>query len=326
MSKKRKATFEKPNLSKEEQERVDKFVEYLFVGFIALAIICTIIVYNSNGSEISDGYMGLVTVEGYYENSFKDYKTKEVTHFNYEYDGLEYEIYVPDEMVNDRSGKKYPVIFFANSDKFKCKEIKPILKHMASYGFVAVGNNGENYNGDDLKKAFDHMKMLNDTDVDSLFYQSIDEERIGLYGTYDGAVNAVKLYEKLDENSFRVNYLVLSCLPKEDALEKLKLEKYDLSRVYSNTFVISTDNSKMKNVLDADDTFNKLEHALTKIKATRNGIKLSTMPEYQDGYVTGYFMCFMQNDENARKMFYDTEEEAELKTFSGEWYNVEINI
>ena len=326
MAIKRRIKQEKPQLTKEEQEKVDKFVEYLFLGFIVLAIISTIIVYFTNDPEISSSYMASVNVEGYYENSFKEYKTDAVTHLNYVYDELEYDIYLPDEMVNDRSGTKYPVIFVANSDKFKCKQIKPILKHLSSYGFVVVGNNGENYNGDDLKKAFDHMKMLADTDVDSVFYQSIDEKKIGLYGTYDGAVNAVKLYEKLDDSSYRINFLVLSCLPKEDALEKLKLEKYDLSRVYSNTFVISTDNSKMKNVLDADDTFNKLEHALTKIKATRNNIALGSMPEYQDGYVTGYFMCFMKDDEEARKMFYDSDEQAELKTFSGEWYNVEINI
>ncbi len=322
----KRSKVEKPQLSKEEQEKVDKFMEYLFLALIILAIICTIFVYKSNNPGISTEYMNFVTVEGYYENSFKPFKTTDITHLNYDSDGLNYEIYLPNEMIGKENKDRYPVVIFANSSKFKCEEIKPILAHLASYGIICVGNNGENYSGDDLKKVIDHIKFLNEEDIESVFYQKIDTEKIGLYGTYDGAVNAVELYEKLDESSYRINYLVISCLPKEDELEKLGLEKYDLSRVYSNTFLIATDNSKMKKVLDTDKAFLDLTHALTKIKATRNGVKLVNMPEFQDPYMTAYFMCFMKNDEEARKIFYDSEEEAELKSFSGEWYNVEINL
>jgi len=326
MALKRRKKEEMPKLSKEEQARVDKFVEYLFLAFIILAVICTIIVYKTKNPGMATDYMNSATVEGYYENSFKPYKSLDVTHLNYDVDDLNYEIYFPDDIVGKENQDKYPLIIFANSNKFKCKDIKPVMAHLASYGFVCVGNNGENYNGDDLKKVIDHLKYLSDEDVESIFYQKIDKEKIGLYGTYDGAVNAVKLYEKLDDSSLRINYLVLSCLPKEESLEKLKLEKYDLSKVYSNTFLISSDNSKLKKVLDTDDAFSKLTHALTKIKATRNNIKLSSMLSYQDPYMTAYFMCFMKNDEEARKIFYDSDEKAEITGFSGEWYNVEIDL
>ena len=42
--------------------------------------------------------------------------------------------------------------------------------------------------------------------------------------------------------------------------------------------------------------------------------------------MTAYFMCFMKNDEEARKIFYDSDEKAEITGFSGEWYNVEIDL
>ena len=47
MALKRRKKEEMPKLSKEEQARVDKFVEYLFLAFIILAVICTIIVYKT---------------------------------------------------------------------------------------------------------------------------------------------------------------------------------------------------------------------------------------------------------------------------------------
>ena len=106
MALKRRKKEEMPKLSKEEQARVDKFVEYLFLAFIILAVICTIIVYKTKNPGMATDYMNSATVEGYYENSFKPYKSLDVTHLNYDVDDLNYEIYFPDDIVGKENQDK----------------------------------------------------------------------------------------------------------------------------------------------------------------------------------------------------------------------------
>ena len=90
-----------------------------------------------------------------------------------------------------RRDRKYPVVVFANASGVVASQYDAVLRHLASWGFVAIANDlpGSSV-GTPTNQTLDYL-LERARDPDSIFYRKIDEERIGAVGCSLGGVGVV---------------------------------------------------------------------------------------------------------------------------------------
>ena len=107
--------------------------------------------------------------------SMGDYKVK-----NIKKNGTEitkkYYIYYPEELKN--SDKKYPIVIILNGTGVLPKKYKALFKHLASWGFVVIGNDdGSTGFGKSADETMD-LIISENSNHNSIFYDKLDLENI----------------------------------------------------------------------------------------------------------------------------------------------------
>ena len=106
------------------------------------------------------------------------------------------QVYYPADLKT--SQKKWPLVLMANGTGIRASKYKAIFRHLASWGFIVVGNEDEwTWDGKSISKSLDMMLKAN-TDPSSLFYQKVDTACIGLTGHSQGGMcvyTAASLFE-----------------------------------------------------------------------------------------------------------------------------------
>lgn len=84
-------------------------------------------------------------------------------------------------------GKKYPLLIISNGIEFSCTSFIAILQHLASWGFIAPGNDALNSgSGETAAKTLEKMLSENEKQG-SLFHDRIDLDHIGGIGYFQEA-------------------------------------------------------------------------------------------------------------------------------------------
>ena len=106
------------------------------------------------------------------------------------------QVYYPADLKT--SQKKWPLVLMANGTGIRASKYKAIFRHLASWGFIVVGNEDEwTWDGKSISKSLD-MMLRATTDSSSLFYQKVDTASIGLTGHSQGGMcvyTAASLFE-----------------------------------------------------------------------------------------------------------------------------------
>ena len=96
------------------------------------------------------------------------------------------QVYYPADLKT--SQKKWPLVLMANGTGTPASKYKAIFLHLASWGFIVVGNQDEwTWDGKSVSKSLDMMLKAN-ADPSSLFYQKVDTACIGLTGHSQGGM------------------------------------------------------------------------------------------------------------------------------------------
>lgn len=110
-----------------------------------------------------------------------------------------YKIWYPSQLEND--SKKYPLVIMANGTGVPYKKYEAIFNHLASWGFIVVGNDDPSSAlGDSSSKTLDYILSLND-DNNNFLYDKIDKDNIGIAGHSQGGcgvINAITKYNNSD--------------------------------------------------------------------------------------------------------------------------------
>ena len=106
------------------------------------------------------------------------------------------QVYYPADLKT--SQKKWPLALMANGTGIRASKYKTIFRHLASWGFIVVGNEDEwTWDGKSVSKSLDMMLKAN-TDPSNLFYQKVDTANVGLTGHSQGGMcvyTAASLFE-----------------------------------------------------------------------------------------------------------------------------------
>ena len=115
-----------------------------------------------------------------------------------------WQFYFPSELKTTK--KQWPVVIMANGTGIRASKYKAIFRHLASWGFIVVGNEDEwTWDGKSVDMTLDYVLRAND-DEKHPFYQRVDTAHVGLTGHSQGGM-AVYTAAALFDNSRRYKAL-----------------------------------------------------------------------------------------------------------------------
>ncbi|MCI9434530.1 MAG: alpha/beta hydrolase [Bacilli bacterium] len=242
------------------------------------------------GGDIESKYLKT----GIYKIKSTKSKATELTKYNY--------VYYPEELEN--SNKKYPVVVVLNGTGILPKKYKALFKHLASWGFIVVGNDdGSTGFGVSADETIDYIIKANE-DKDSVFYQKIDLDNIGITGHSQGGAGvftAITIMEHKDDYK--------TAVPLSPTHEETALAfgwNYDLTKI--NIPVLMIAGTKGEFETQAVIPIEKMIAMYDKIPSQKVMMRRIEAEHGQmlyaaDGYVTAWFMWQLQGDEEASKAF-----------------------
>ena len=130
--------------------------------------------------------------------------------------------FIPDVALQEH----LPLVVMANGTGLKAMDYPAVFEHLASWGFIVIGNDDTSaWNGRSTSAALDVALQHND-DKSSPLYHRIDHRRIGVVGHSQGAMGAINAASVDDR--FKVIYAA-SC-PQASLAKKLRWQ-YSMSGI-----------------------------------------------------------------------------------------------
>ena len=207
----------------------------------------------------------------------------------------QYVIYYPKELEQD----KYPVVVVVNGTGVFANKEKPLLEHLASWGFIVIGNHdGSTWSGRSADLTLDYLLRLN-KDKSSIFYQKVDTENIGITGHSQGGVG---VFNAIQNNSHSDLYkCAVSISPTEEEMAGLLQMPYNASKTTTPVFLLAGTENDVISIEKLKEMYGTISS--DKAMAVRTGQQHGEMLYSADGYVTAWFMWYLKGDENAAQAF-----------------------
>lgn len=224
---------------------------------------------------------------------------------------------------------QYAVVVFANGTGVPHYKYEAVFKHLASWGFIAVGNDDRNsWSGVSSAQSLDYLLSENDN-PSSIFYQKINKNQIGISGHSQGGVGVINAVTT-QANSHLYRSAFGASTTKHALALGLKWP-YDISKVKIPYFAVAgmghfdagngSKDSGIAPLHSMIENFNKISSNKLNIRARRKNIDHGDMLYKADGYMTAWFLFTLKNDTEAQKVFIGNT--AELPK-NPNWQDVEI--
>ncbi len=209
-----------------------------------------------------------------------------------------YKIWYPAEL--ETSSDKYPAVACLNGSGTTYADCEPLYKHLASWGFIVIGNNQpQAVSGISGLESVEILKELN-ADSASPLYNKINLEKIGLQGGSQGGTGAFNTVTSDSPLNTFASLITLS------AAKKGVLDwTYDLSSIKIPCFMLQGDgpfDSELVTSLRAlKENFEECNGET--YMARRKGADHEDIPKVADSYLTAWFLYTLKGDKEAEKVF-----------------------
>ena len=282
--------------------------------------------WASKQPAVKEKYYETVTTGGEIEAKYTALGTHEVGYYEKETDAAykQFCVWYPAEL--ETENKKYPLVVMVNGTGVPASKYEAIFTHLASWGFIVIGNEDENSRtGVSSSESLAFMLEQNETPT-SLFYGKIDTNNIGIGGHSQGgvgAINAVTNFENGRDYKAIWTASTTSSFYGQDG--GLGAEwQYDVSKTSIPYFMVAgasgldagsatsfeeTENQGICPLWSMIENFEKMPDTVNKVMARRKDTYHAPMLYSADGYMTAWFMHFLQGDAYAGKAFFGTDAE-----------------
>ncbi|MFN8576751.1 MAG: alpha/beta hydrolase [Candidatus Sericytochromatia bacterium] len=240
----------------------------------------------------------------------------------------EFKVWYPKNIAN--SNDPFPVVVFANGSGVKYYRYESVFKHLASWGFVVIGNDEPtSFSGESSSKALALLEKFNN-DKGSIFYNKLDIDNAGISGHSQGGVGAINAATKYANSSNFKSVFTASTLRKP-AASAINWH-YDISKIGVPYFAISgtgkndagtlnNPNAGIAPLPSLIENHNNINSGKLTLYARRKDNDHPEMLYIGDGYMTAWFMYTLLNDNEAKKAFVGTNPEIKQNP---NWQDVEI--
>lgn len=271
------------------------------------------------------------TAPGEHSVSSKLYKTDNK-------DIKEFEIWYPEEL--KKENKKYPVVVIANGTGTPASSYKAFFRHLASWGFIVIGNEDENSrSGASSESSLSFLKKLSE-DRQSIFFEKVDSSNVGIGGHSQGGVGAVNaVTSQPSGDQYKALYAVSATSPYwgQDSVFGTDWS-YDLKKVKIPTFLTAGtggfDSGEATNINQREGQgiaplwslqsgYKQLPEDIDKLIARKVGIDHGETYQAIDGYMTAWFLWYLTGDKEAKKAFKGANAEIEHNPlYQDVWSNI----
>lgn len=207
------------------------------------------------------------------------------------------------------SDKVYPLIISNNGTGWGAHKYEEWFRHMASWGFVVVGNEeGTTWTGEPAGKTLEWVTG-SDRQKSSPLYGKIDWRHVGSIGHSQGGTGVVNSITKVQgAKKYTTAVLLASTF---DGYNSFLKWSCDVSRITVPTLILVADSDGLTSLSDYRKIYRNLRTGVFKAAARRINCGHGDMLVYSDGYVTAWMMWQLYGDKNAAKAF--TGKNPELK-------------
>ncbi len=258
-----------------------------------------------------------------------------------------YEIWYPSNL--EQSDQAYPVVVIANGTGMKASKQSAIYEHLASWGFIVAGNEDEHSRtGASSAATLDFILSLNE-DPQSIFYDRVDTENIGIVGHSQGGVGAINAVTQQKNGNLYKAICAQSTTSSAVAYALNRLDgelgggwNCNTSTLSIPAFMVAgTGSADAGNVEEnrlelaegetqgicplwwLQECFDAMPDTVPKVIGRLSGKDHGDIPFSADGYMTAWFMYWLQDDEAAGKAFFGADAEIGANE---NWQDVTINL
>ncbi|MCI8915051.1 MAG: hypothetical protein HFF26_00055 [Oscillospiraceae bacterium] len=272
------------------------------VGIILLilvVLIAALLICLSMKPFVPDNYTKTVGTGGEIEAKYLSMGAHEVKYAEAEAPGdwKKFEAFYPADL--ETEANTYPVVVFANGTGVFASKYKALFRHLASWGFIVLGNEDPSTCTGASAEATLAWLLEQNGDPDSVFYQKVDTEHIGISGHSQGGVAVFNAVSEQPHGGLYTCTVSLS--PTEWALAMAIGLDYDPGKMTTPTLILAAP----ENDVITPDGVKGLADVIPAgtVRALRPGMDHGRMLYSADGYVTAWFMWQLQGDQNAAKAF-----------------------
>ncbi len=283
----------------------------LVIVAIILVALCALLAFCSWAGKqpaVQDNYFNSVKTTAPIEKKYTQKGNYQVSYYEQKANNdkwKKYEIWYPTEM--ETTDNTYPLVVMVNGTGIMASKYKAIFDHLASWGFIVVGNEDENSGtGESSSASLDYMLTLN-SDSKSKFYGKIDIDNIGIGGHSQGGLGTINAVTTQDNGShYKVMYAA-SAPTLQISIDFLKAP-FDVSGIKIPCFMVAgtgqidAGNGKDSGIcplVELQEKYNNISADVTKIIARRVNTDHGDMLPYADGYMTAWFMYWLKGDTSA---------------------------
>lgn len=193
----------------------------------------------------------------------------------------------------------YPVVVFANGTGVFASKYKALFRHLASWGFIVLGNEDPSTCTGASADATLAWLLEQNGDPDSVFYQKVDRSRVGISGHSQGGVAVFNAVSQQPHGELYTCAVSLS--PTDHDLAVAIGLDYDPSKMSVPTLILAAP----ENDVITPEGVRGLAETIPAgtVTALRPGMDHGRMLYSADGYVTAWFMWQLQGDQEAAKAF-----------------------
>ncbi|MFV0254958.1 MAG: chlorophyllase/cutinase-like alpha/beta fold protein [Erysipelotrichaceae bacterium] len=211
-----------------------------------------------------------------------------------------YAIYYPSELK-----ELYPVVVWSNGSLATYLNYQNMLQSLASYGFVVVANDDQ-YSGAG-NAAYESAilaRELND-DFNSIFYQKLNTDKIGVGGHSQGAAGAINAATQF-KNSDMFKAIYTTSLPQHSlCIGPFSYWSYDTSLLQIPYFMTSGTgefDDFVSPLSSLESTFNNVNNQKKIVMARQHGAD-HNVANVESGYLNAWFSYTLKNDLKAAEIF-----------------------
>lgn len=277
-----------------------KVLKMIGIAVLVIVVLLAILIFLIFTAPMAPkNYTKTVETGGEIEAAYMAAGQYQVKHIEAEAPGdwKKFVAYYPADLEGTES--TFPVVIFVNGTGVGASRYKALFQHLASWGFIVLGNEDPSTCTGASAEATLVWLLEQNNDLDSVFYQKVDTEHIGISGHSQGGV---AVFNAVSEQPHGELYTcAVSLSPTEWALAMAIGLEYDPSKMTTPTLILAA----AENDVITPDGVKGLAEAIPAgtVKALRPGMDHGKMLYSADGYVTAWFMWQLQGDQNAAKAF-----------------------
>lgn len=274
------------------------------VLLVVVLLVALLLVWLSTRPAVPKNYTRTVPAGGEIEAKYLAQGVHKVKYTEADAPGdwKKFEVYYPASL--EDGGGPYPAVVFVNGTGIGGSKYKALFRHLASWGFIVLGNEDPStYTGASTDATLAYL-LEGNADPDSVFYQRVDLENIGLSGHSQGGAGVFNA-ATVNEHSGLFKTAVALSPTQEEGAAVLGMF-YDLTKLSIPTLMLAGTAGDFETQFviplgQMEKMYSRMD--VPKVMARRTGCEHGQTLYAADGYVTAWLMWHLQGDQEAAEAF-----------------------